>query len=106
MQLLCDDPGVNASRQCQSSVLDEPHDPACGDGAADEEDKAERSEADHHAGVGGLGDAEDNGGEEREQQEGSEVRDSHERFLPVASEWASTAAMILSSPATTMNLVP
>jgi hypothetical protein len=67
-------------------VLDEPHDPACGDGAADEEDEAEGSEADHHARVGALGDAEDDRGEEGEEEDGSEVRDGHERFLPVASE--------------------
>ena len=67
-------------------VLDEPHDPACGDGAADEEDEAEGSEADHHARVGSLGDAEYDRGEEGEEEDGSKVRDGHERFLPAASE--------------------
>src|SRR5882762_3953008 len=87
-------------------VFDEPHDPACHDGAADEEGETEGAEADHHAGFSALGDAEDDRGEEREEQDCSEVRDGHERFLPVASEWASTAEMMLSSPATTMNFVP
>ena len=45
-------------------VFDEPHDPACDDGAADEEGEAEGSEADHHAGFGALGDAEDDRSEE------------------------------------------
>jgi hypothetical protein len=88
------------------SVFDEPHDPACDDGAADEECEAEGSEADHHAGFGALGDAEDDRGEEREEEDGSEVRDGHERFLPVASECASTAETMFSRPATTINLVP
>src|SRR6202012_2991333 len=38
------------------SVLDQPHDPAGRDGAANEEDEAEGSEADHHAGFRALGD--------------------------------------------------
>ena len=87
-------------------MLDQPHDPAGRDGAANEEDEAEGSEADHHAWFGALGDAEDDRGEEREEEHCSEVRDGHERFLPVASECASTAEMILSRPATTMNFVP
>jgi len=87
-------------------VLDEPHNPAGGDGATDEENEAERAEADHHAWVGTLCDTEDDRGEEREEEDCSKVRDGHERFLPVASEWASTAEMMLSRPATTMNLVP
>jgi len=87
-------------------VLDEPHDPACRDGAADEEGEAEGAKADHHAGFGALSDAEDDGGEEREEKDGPKVRDGHERFLPVASEWASTAEMMFNRPATTMNLVP
>jgi len=72
----------------------------------DEEDEAEGSEADHRAGFRALGDAEDDRGEEREEQDCSEVRDGHERFLPVASECASTAEMMLRRPATTMNFVP
>ena len=88
------------------SVFDEPHDPACDDGAADEEGEAEGAEANHHARVGALGDAEDDRGEEREEEHGPEVRDGHERFLPVASECASTAEIMLSRPATTINLVP
>ncbi len=50
--------------------------------------------------------AEDDRGEEREEKDCSEVRDGHERFLPVASEWASTAEMMFRRPATTMNFVP
>ena len=87
-------------------MLDGPHDPACGDGSADEEDEAEGSEADHHFGVGALGDAEDHGGKEREEKDGAEVGERHEGFLPLASEWASTAATMLSMPETTMNFVP
>ena len=88
------------------SVLDEPHDPACHYRAAYEEGETEGAEANHHARFGALGNAEDDRGEEREEKDGSEVRDGHERFLPVASECASTAEMMFSRPATTMNLVP
>ena len=54
-------------------VFDEPHDPACDDGAADEEGETEGAEANHHAGFGALGDAEDDRGEEREEENCSEV---------------------------------
>jgi hypothetical protein len=54
-------------------VFDEPHDPACDDGAADEEGEAEGAEANHHAGFGALSDAEDYGSEEREEENCSEV---------------------------------
>jgi hypothetical protein len=54
-------------------VLDEPHYPACDDGAADEEGETEGTEANHHTGFGALGDAEDDGGEEREEQDCSAV---------------------------------
>ena len=67
-------------------VLDEPHDPTCSDGAADEEGEAEGAEADHHSRLGALGDAEDHRGEEGEEKDCTEVRDGHEAFLPVASE--------------------
>jgi hypothetical protein len=87
-------------------VFDHPHYPAGDDGSADKEGEAECAEADHHSRFGTLGDAEDDRGEEREEKHGAEVRDRHESFLPVASEWASTAATTLSRPATTMNLVP
>ena len=40
-------------------MLDEIHEPACGDDSADEKGEAEDAEADHHAGLGALGDAED-----------------------------------------------
>ena len=86
-------------------MFDEPHDPTSRDGAPNEENEAECPEADHHAWLRALGNAEDDRGEERKQDDSTEVRD-HERFLPVASEWASTAEMMLSSPPTTMNLVP
>lgn len=87
-------------------MFDEPHDPACDDSTADEEDKAEGPEPDHHARLRALGDAKDDRSEESKEEDGSKVGNVHERFLPVASECASTAAMILSRPATTMNLVP
>ena len=67
-------------------VLDEPHEPACGDGSADKEDEAEGAEANHHFGLGALGDAEDDRCEERKEQDGAEVGDGHEFFLPVARE--------------------
>jgi hypothetical protein len=54
-------------------VFDEPHDPACDDGAADEENETEGAEANHHAGFGALGDTEDDRGEEREEENCSEV---------------------------------
>src|SRR5580693_7801157 len=54
-------------------VFDEPHDPACHYGAADEESETEGAEANHHAGFGALGDAEDDRGEEREEKNCSEV---------------------------------
>ena len=42
----------------------------------------------------------------RETKDGAEVGERHEAFLPVASEWASTAETMFSRPETTMNLVP
>jgi hypothetical protein len=39
-------------------VLDEPHQPACRDRAADEQEKTERSESDHHSWLSALRDAE------------------------------------------------
>ncbi len=87
-------------------MLDEPHDPACGDGATYEQGKAECAEADHRPRLRSLRDPEDDGGKQGEEQNSAEVRDGHEAFLPVASEWASTAEMMFSRPATTMNLVP
>lgn len=87
-------------------MLDQPHHPAAGDGATDKQDEAEGTEADHHPWLGPLRDAEDDRGKEGEEKYSAEVRDRHESFLPVASEWASIAEMTFSSPATTMNLVP
>ncbi len=54
-------------------MLDGPHGPACDDGDADEEHEAVGSEADHHPGLCALRDAEDDGDEEREEQDGAEV---------------------------------
>src|ERR1700674_180968 len=96
----------NQSAGRTSLVFDHPHHPAADDGAADKQDKAERAEADHHSRLGPLRDAEDDRSEEGEQKHGAEVRDRHESFLPVASEWASTAEITFSRPATTINLVP
>jgi hypothetical protein len=63
--------GRNAVLMC--SMFDEPHDPTGGDGADDEEAETIGSEADHHAGFGALGDAEDDRGEEGEENDGPEV---------------------------------
>jgi hypothetical protein len=49
-------------------MLDQPHEPACRDGSADKQGKAEEAEADHHAGFGALRNSED------------------DAFLPVARE--------------------
>ena len=87
-------------------MFDQPHHPAPDDGSTDEQNKAERTEANHHSWIAPLRDTEDDRSEEREQKHSAEVRDRHESFLPVASEWASTAEMMFSNPATTMNLVP
>ncbi len=88
-------------------VLDGPHEPAGGDHGADEDDEGEGTEADHQARAGALGDAEDDRGEEGEEQGSAEVREHYSAaFLPLAKEWASTAAMMLSRPAAMRNLVP
>src|ERR1700731_2404113 len=54
-------------------VVDEVHEPARRHGAADEQRKTERAEADHHLRLRPLGDAEDDRGEQREQQHRAEV---------------------------------
>jgi len=87
-------------------VLDQPHQPACYNGSADEQYEAESPETNHHPGIRALRDSKDNGCKQGEQQDRAKVRDRHDAFLPVASEWASTAAMTFNKPATTMNLVP
>jgi len=87
-------------------VFDQPHRPAGDDGSTDKQGKAERAKPNHHPRFSPLRDAEDDRGEEREQKHSAEVRYRHESFLPVASEWASTAAITFSRPATTINLVP
>src|SRR5689334_7257600 len=89
-----------------ASVLDQPHQPAGDDGSPDEQCEAEGPEPDHHPGLRPHGDSEDDRGEQGEEQDSSKVRDRHDAFLPVASECASTAAMMFNSPATTMNFVP
>jgi len=95
-------------RLCRSIAgwlaLDDPHDPACDDGRADEHGEGVGAEADHHPGVRAHRDAEDGRDEEGEEEDGVEV--GHEAFLPMAIEWASTAEMMLSRPATTRNFVP
>ena len=69
--------------------------------------KAIEAVAEHAARGFALGDAEDCGSEEGKEEHGGEVGDvRHSGFLPVRRLCASTAAMTLSRPATTMNLVP
>lgn len=95
------------SRDFKALAGDEEHDPAEDDGGADEEGKAIEAVAEHAARIFALSDAEDRGSKEREEQHGGEVGGmDHSGFLPVRMLCASTAAMTLSRPATTMNLVP
>ena len=54
-------------------MLDQPHHPTRRDGATDEEGETEGAEADHHARLGALRDAEDDGSEEGEEEDGPEV---------------------------------
>jgi len=100
------DVDCNVKPTARRLVLDQPHHPAGRDRSADKQNKTEGAEANHHARLGSLCDAKHNRGEQREEQHCSKVRDGHERFLPVASECASTAEMMFNKPATTMNLVP
>ena len=58
-------------------MLDEPHDPACHDCSTDKQGEAERAEAQHHFGLGALGDGEDDRGAEGEQECGAELRELH-----------------------------
>src|SRR6185437_7242401 len=88
------------------SVLDQPHAPAGGNGDRNQHDERVGAEADHHLGLRALGNAEhdpDAGGAD---QNGGEVGESHAGFLPMAMEWASIAATMLSSPTMLMNFVP
>ena len=88
-------------------VFDEPHRPAGDDDGTDQENEAEGSEADHHFGGGALGDAEDYRDAEREDKHSGEVRQHQsEAFLPLASECASTAAMMLRRPPTIRKFLP
>ena len=97
------DCNVETSRQ---SVLDQPHYPTGRYRAANEEHKAKSTKANHQSRLRALRDAKHNRCKERKEQDSSKMRDRHERFLPVASECASTAEMIFNRPATTINLVP
>jgi hypothetical protein len=87
-------------------VLDQPHHPARRDRSTDEQREAEGAEPDHHPWLRPLGYSEDYRSKQGKQQNRSKMRDHHERFLPVASECASTAEITFNKPATTMNLVP
>lgn len=85
---------------------DEEHDPAQNDCRSDEEDEAIDPVAEHAARCFALGDPEDRGSAEREEQYGGEMGGAHEIFLPVRRLCASTAAITLRRPATTMKRVP
>jgi len=87
-------------------MLDEPHQPARRNGPKDEQGEAEGAKPDHHARLCALRDAKHDGSKQGEQQHSVKMRDRQEAFLPVASECASTAAMMFNSPATTTNFVP
>ncbi len=87
-------------------AFDEIQQPTRSNGPASEQGEAVRAKAHHHLRLRALRNPEDDRGEEGEQQNGSEVGHGYEAFLPLASECASTAAITLSRPATTMNVVP
>src|ERR1035437_293086 len=96
---------------CHASISrlsgDEEHDPAEHDGRDGEEHEAVDAVADHAPGRVALGDAEDGGSKEGEEDHRDNMRGpEHQCFLPVRRLWASTAAMTLSRPATTMKRVP
>src|ERR1035441_4253357 len=82
---------------------DKKHSPAEHNRRADKEHKAINSIADHAARRLALGDAEDRRVEESKEQHRRKV--GHD-FLPVRRLCASTAAITLSSPATTMKRAP
>ena len=98
---------IRDSSRPQALSGDKEHDPTDDDGGADKEGEAVDAIAEHAAWSFALGDAEDGGGKEREKHDSREVGGVNQSgFLPVRRLWASTAAMTLSKPATTMNLVP
>src|SRR5260370_13589105 len=80
-------------------TLDQKHHPTRRNRAPDEHGEAEGPEPEHHLRLAALRNPEHHRSKQREQQHRTKMRDRHERFLPVASECASTAAMTFSSPA-------
>ncbi len=69
--------------------------------------KAVEAIANHLAGIVALSDSEDDRGAEREDERGGEMREIEGHcFFPMAMWWASMAAMMLSRPPQTRNLVP
>jgi len=88
-------------------VLDGPHRPTGDDDCANQAGEAEGAETQHQLRLGALSDAEDNRDEERAEQSRAEVGEHvQEAFLPLAREWASTAATRLSRPPRMRNFVP
>ena len=87
-------------------MLDQKHDPARGNRSANEYREAECPEPDHHPRLRTLCDTEDDRGEEGKHKNCTEMTKHQDAFLPFASECASTAEMMFSKPATTMNFVP
>ncbi len=88
-------------------ALEEPHDPAGDEDSADEPGEAVEAIVDHASGFVALRDAEDNGGADRKDESGGEVREVEVHcFFPMAMWYASMAAMKLSRPPQTRNLVP
>src|ERR1700722_4136759 len=87
-------------------VLDGVHQPADHDHCAYKAREGEDAEADHLFRVSALRDSKDHRNTESEEQDRGKVRQHQEAFLPLASECASTAAMMFSIPATVRNLVP
>ena len=85
-------------------MFDRPHNPTRSDGSTNEERETKGAEPDHETRLRALRDTEDYRSEEREEKHRTKV--SHERFLPLARECASTAVTTFRRPATTMNLVP
>src|ERR1700722_487168 len=92
--------------EARSLAGNEEHDPTEDDYRADEEHEAVSAVAKHLPRSVAHGDAKDGGSEEREEHNGGEVGGLHQDFLPVRRLCASTAAMMLRRPATTINLVP
>src|SRR5580692_3085324 len=86
---------------------DEEHHPAEHNRRSDEECKAVGAIANHALRRIAHGDAEDRRSAEGEKQNRGKVGGmEHQLFLPVRRLCASTAAMMLRRPATTINFVP